>query len=87
MYLLSIIDKNTMTLDKNKFSLDSICYTYRHNFGLLSQEKQHNIRNKFEQIYIHYIEPLLEYIENLEDIQSETLKTNIKVFSLLNTSS
>ena len=43
-------------------SIDSICLTYRHDFGLLSNEEQDKIRALIIPIWTHHINPLITYI-------------------------
>ncbi|MBI9110267.1 hypothetical protein [Maridesulfovibrio ferrireducens] len=39
-------------------SLDSMCTTWRHDFGLLSEDMKNNVRNELKQLHAHHVEPL-----------------------------
>lgn len=42
-----------------KAMLDSMCLTYRHDFGLLSDEEKDKVRNELRGLFEHHVKPLL----------------------------
>jgi len=56
----------------NISTLDSVCMTFEHSYGLMSKEEQEAVQKVVGGIYWHHVKVLAERIEELE----EKLKNN-----------
>lgn len=50
----------------NISTLDSLCLTYDHSYGIMSKEEQEGIQRLLSGIYHHHVKPLVDRIEELE---------------------
>jgi hypothetical protein len=50
-----------------------MCYTSRHDFGLLSEDQQKNIYREMNQLYFHNVKPV---IKSLHDERANMTKTH-----------
>ena len=49
-----------MTEIEEQQLINSMCYTWRHDFGLLSEDDRKALYSNMESVYFHHIKPLLE---------------------------